>query len=58
MNSSPSIDQMLAGVLIAIDDEILPALNNPKAAATAQMVQSLIQGVRQMLPVVDEQLVD
>lgn len=58
MNSSPSIDQMLAGVLIAIDDEILPALNNPKAAATAQMVQSLIQGVRQMLPVLDEQLVD
>ena len=58
MNSSPSIDQMLAGVLIAIDDEILPALNNPKAQATAQMMQSLIQGVRQMLPVIDEQLVE
>ena len=58
MNSSPSIDQMLAGVLLAIDDEILPALNNPKAQATAQMMQSLIQGVRQMLPVIDEQLVD
>jgi len=58
MNSSPSIDQMLAGVLLAIDDEILPALNNPKAHATAQMMQSLIQGVRQMLPVIDEHLVD
>ncbi len=58
MNSSPTIDQLLEGVLIAIDDEIFPALNNPKAYATAQMMQSLIQGVRQMLPVMDEQLVD
>jgi hypothetical protein len=58
MNSSPSIDQMLAGVLLAIDDEILPALNNPKAYTTAQMMQSLIQGVRQMLPVIEERLVE
>jgi hypothetical protein len=58
MNSSPTADQILEGVLLAIDDEILPALDNPKAYATAQMMQSLIQGVRQMLPVLDEQLVD
>jgi hypothetical protein len=58
MNTSPSIDQILEGVLIAIDDEIVPALNNPKAHATAQMMQSLIQSVRQMLPVLDDQLVD
>jgi hypothetical protein len=58
MNSSPSIDQMLAGALLAIDDEILPALNNPKAHATAQMMQSLIQGVRQMLPVIEERLIE
>jgi hypothetical protein len=58
MNSSPSVDQILEGVILAIDDEILPALGNPKACATAQMMQSLIQAVRQMLPVLDEQLVD
>lgn len=58
MNSSPTVDQILEGVLHAIDDEIIPSLNNPKAHATAQMMQSLIQGVRQMLPVLDEQLVD
>ncbi len=58
MNSFPSIDQMLAGALLAIDDEILPALNNPKAYATAQMMQSLIQGVRQMLPVIEERLIE
>jgi hypothetical protein len=55
---SPSIDQILEGLLIAIDDEIMPSLLNPKAQATAQMMQSLIQGVRQMLPEMDEQLVD
>jgi len=58
MNTSPSIDQILRGVLIAFDDEIIPALTNPKAHATAQMMQSLLQSVRQMLPVLDEQLVD
>ena len=58
MISSPNIDQLLEGVLIAIDDEIMPSLDNPRAQATAQMMQSLIQGVRQMLPVMDEQLVD
>ncbi|MGA9277257.1 hypothetical protein [Ilumatobacter sp.] len=58
MNTSPSIDQILEGVLLAIEDEILPALNNPKAFATAQMMQSLLQGVRQTLPVMDAQLVD
>jgi hypothetical protein len=58
MNTSPSIDQMLAGIIMSIDDEILPALNNPKAYATAQMMQSLIQSIRQTLPVMDEQIVD
>ena len=58
MITSPTIDQILEGVLIAIDDEIMPSLANPKAQATAQMMQSLIQGVRQMLPVMDAQIVD
>lgn len=36
---------------MAIDDAILPSLNNPKAQATAVMIQSLLQGLRQSLPV-------
>ena len=58
MNTSPSIDDLLAGVIAAIDDDIVPALANPKAHATAAMMQSLLQGVRQLLPVYDAYLVD
>ncbi|WP_040491854.1 hypothetical protein [Ilumatobacter nonamiensis] len=58
MNTTPSVDQILEGLIMALDDEILPALTNPKAYATAQMMQSLIQSLRQTLPVLDEQLVE
>lgn len=58
MITSPSIDQILEGVLIALDEEIAPAIGNPKALATIQMIQSMLQGVRQTLPVMDAQLVD
>ncbi len=58
MNTSPSIDSILEGLIMAIDDEIVPALGNPKAHATAQMMQSLLQGLRQTLPVLDASFVD
>jgi hypothetical protein len=58
MNTSPSIDSILEGVIMTIDDEIIPALDNPKAHASAQMIQSLLQGLRQTLPVFDASLVD
>ena len=58
MISSPTVDQILEGVLMSLEDEIVPSLDNPKAHATVQMIQSLLQGVRQMLPVLDQQLVD
>ena len=58
MNTSPSIDDLLAGIIAAIDDDIVPALANPKAHATAAMMQSLLQGVRQLLPVYDAYLID
>ncbi len=58
MNTSPSIDQMLEGVLISISTDILPNVVNPKAAASAQMIQSVIQGIRQMLPVYDQYLAE
>jgi hypothetical protein len=58
MNTSPSIDQMLEGVLISISNDILPNVVNPKAAASAQMMQSVIQGIRQLLPVYDQYLAE
>ena len=58
MNTSPSIDQMLEGVLISISTDILPNVVNPKAAASAQMMQSVIQGIRQLLPVYDQYLAE
>lgn len=58
MNTAPSIDQMLEGVLISISSDIIPNLVNPKAHASAQMMQSIIQGIRQLLPVYDQYLAE
>jgi uncharacterized protein YbjQ (UPF0145 family) len=58
VNTSPSIDQMLEGVLISISTDIIPNVANPKAHATAQMMQSVIQGIRQLLPVYDQYLAE
>ena len=58
MNTSPSIDQLLEGVLISISTDIIPNLLNPKAHASAQMMQSVIQGVRQLLPVYDQYIAE
>lgn len=58
MNTSPSIDDLLAGVIQALGDEVLPALTDAKAQATAAMSQSLLQTVRQLLPVYDRCLVE
>lgn len=58
MNTSPSVDSILEGLIMAIDDDIIPALVNPKAHASAQMIQSLLQGLRQTLPVMEASLVE
>ncbi len=58
MNTSPSIDDLLAGVIVAIETDIVPELQTMKGHATAQMMQSLLQGVRQLLPVYDRYVVD
>lgn len=58
MNTSPSIDDLLAGVIIAIETDIVPELQTMKGHATAQMMQSLLQGVRQLLPVYDAYVTD
>lgn len=57
MITSPSIDDMLEGVVVALETDILPNLENPKAQASAQMMQSLLEGVRQLLPVYESSLV-
>ena len=56
MITSPSIDDMIEGVIIAIGNEMLPYLDNERAQATAVMAQSVLQGVRQLLEVQDEHL--
>ena len=58
MNTSPSIDDILMGLIYAISEELMPNLANPKAQATAAMMQSLIQELRQMVPVYDSYIVD
>ena len=58
MNTSPSIDKLLEGVLISLSTDIIPNVVNPKAHASAQMMQSVIQGIRQLLPVYDQYLAE
>lgn len=53
MNTNPSIDTLLEGFQFALAEEIIPFLANPKSQATAAMMQSLIQELRQLIPVYD-----
>ena len=41
MNTTPSIDELLEGLIFALSDEILPYLTNEKSQATAVMMQSI-----------------
>ena len=51
MNNSPSVDDMLEAVIVAIQNELMPYLSNDKATATAAMAQSVLQMARQVIPV-------
>lgn len=53
MNTTPSIDDLLEGLIVGLQNEIIPHLSNAKSVATAMMMQSLIQQVRQVLPMLD-----
>ena len=46
MYTSPSIDDLLAGMQIALRDELMPFLSNEKAIATAAMMQAALMEVR------------
>jgi hypothetical protein len=54
----PSADTLLEGVIVSLQEEIMPFLTNAKAIATAAMMQSVLQEVRQLLPVRDAAVVD
>lgn len=58
MNTVPTIDDLLEGFIVSLSNEIMPYLSNPKAVATAAMMQSLIQEIRQVLPVFDKAIAE
>ena len=53
MNTTPTIDDLLEGLIVALQNEIIPHLGNAKSVATAMMMQSLVQQIRQVLPMLD-----
>ena len=58
MNTSPGIDGLLEGVVLGIGNELMPYLSNEKAQASAAMMQSILQAVRQIIPMFDAALID
>jgi len=53
MMTNPTLDDLLEGLIVSLENEIMPHVSSPKAYVMCQMVQSLIQEVRQALPVYD-----
>jgi hypothetical protein len=53
MMTKPMVDDLLEGLLIALENEIIPFISSPKAQSTGLMMQSIIQEIRQILPVFD-----
>jgi len=53
MMTNPSLDDLLEGLIVSLENEIMPHVSSPKAHVMCQMVQSLIQEVRQAMPVYD-----
>jgi hypothetical protein len=58
MYTTPSPDDLLEGVVISLQNDIMPAITNPRAQATVAMMQAVIQQVRQTLPRYQEYLTD
>jgi hypothetical protein len=53
MMTNPTLDDLLEGLIVSLENEIMPHVGSPKAYTMCQMVQSLIQEVRQAMPVYD-----
>lgn len=58
MLSAPSFDDLLEGVIASLQNDIMPALTNPKDMATVGMMQAVIQQIRQALPMYDVYLAE
>ncbi len=50
MFTNPTPDKLLEGVIIALQQDILPNLTNEKAQVVAVMMQAVVQQVRQVMP--------
>lgn len=50
MYTNPSPSDLLEGVLVSLQNDILPNVSSQKAAVATVMVQALVQQVRQMIP--------
>lgn len=50
MLTNPTPDKLLEGVIIALQQDILPNLTNEKAQVVAVMMQAVVQQVRQVMP--------
>jgi hypothetical protein len=55
---TPSLDDLLEGVVTALTTEVMPYVTNPKAQATVGMMQAVLQMIRQELPVYDRYIAD
>jgi len=53
MMTNPTLDDLLEGLIVSLENEIMPHVGSPKAYTMCQRVQSLIQEVRQAMPVYD-----
>jgi hypothetical protein len=58
MMTTPGIDGLIEGVIFGIANELMPHLSNEKAMASAAMMQSILQGVRQIIPMYDAALIE
>lgn len=58
MNTSPGIDGMIEGVIFGLANEVMPFVSNERAAATVAMMQSILQAVRQTLPIYDAAMIE
>jgi hypothetical protein len=58
MYTTPSPDDLLEGVILSLQNDILPMVPNAKAQAAIGMMQAVLQTVRQTIPVYQQLLAD
>ena len=58
MFTTPSPDDMIEGVIAALQNEILPFVTNPKAQAAVLISQAILQMARQSMAAHDAQIAE